>query len=65
MLVNGRKDPLVPPGQALELAAAAREPKLVLNHAGGHDPFAGPRGARVADGIGDFLFDELVDRTTR
>ena len=64
MLVNGRKDPLVPPGQALELAAAARDPKLVLNHAGGHDPFAGPRGASVADGIGDFLLDELVDRTT-
>ena len=63
MLVNGRNDPAVPPVAAMDLAAAANEPKTVIYHSGGHDPVAGPQGAEVADRIGNFLFDELADTT--
>lgn len=61
MLLNGRHDPLVAPIDALEVAAAAGDPKTVVYFYGGHDPFAkGPdrnsillRTARfLADGLG-------------
>lgn len=42
MLIEGRHDPIVTPADALQLAAAAREPKTVLFWDGGHDPFGDP-----------------------
>ncbi|UUY05034.1 alpha/beta hydrolase [Svornostia abyssi] len=40
MLMNGRFDPTVLPGDAMELVAAARRPKTLLYYDGGPDPFA-------------------------
>jgi fermentation-respiration switch protein FrsA (DUF1100 family) len=40
MLINGRFDPVVVPGDALALDAAANDPKSLLYFDGGHDPFA-------------------------
>lgn len=42
MLIQGRYDPIITPADALQLAAAAREPKTVLVWDGGHDPFGDP-----------------------
>lgn len=61
MLVNGSDDPYVAPVDARNLAAAAHEPKQVVTFPGGHDPFAGPEGKRVAARIGDFFVRELID----
>lgn len=59
MLVDGRGDPSVPPGDARNLAAAARDPKRILYYSGGHNPFAGPRAASVGKLIAAFLSDNL------
>lgn len=60
MLINGRFDPLVAPGDALELAAAASDPKTLLYFNGGHDPFApGPDQGRVAVQVAEFLASNL------
>ncbi|HWH93639.1 MAG TPA: alpha/beta fold hydrolase [Baekduia sp.] len=60
MLINGRFDPIVAPGDALQLAAAARSPKTVLYFNGGHDPFArGPDYDKVAVKTTEFLMDSL------
>lgn len=40
MLMNGRFDPTVLPGDAMELVGAARRPKTLLYYDGGPDPFA-------------------------
>jgi pimeloyl-ACP methyl ester carboxylesterase len=61
MLVNGRRDPRVPVVDALNLAAAARDPKTIVFHNGGHDPFAPPSGDRVASRVASFLLNELAD----
>jgi uncharacterized protein len=61
MLVNGRRDPRVPVVDALNLAAAAREPKSVVFHHGGHAPFAPPYGAHVADRVSAFLLTDLAE----
>jgi hypothetical protein len=61
MLVNGRRDPRVPIVDALNLAAAARDPKKIVFHNGGHDPFAPPSGVRVASRVAGFLLNELAD----
>jgi uncharacterized protein len=55
MLINGRFDPLVPPVDALQLAAAARAPKTVVYFDGGDDPFSGPSGHAVATQVQSFL----------
>ncbi len=60
MLINGRFDPIVTPGDALQLAAAARSPKTVLYFNGGHDPFAkGPDSDKVSRTATKFLRDSL------
>ncbi len=60
MLINGRFDPLVVPGDALALAAAAADPKSVLYFNGGHDPFApGPDQQKVAVQVAQFLAGNL------
>ena len=60
MLINGRFDPIVTPGDALQLAAAARSPKTVLYFNGGHDPFAqGPDSDKVTRTATKFLRDSL------
>jgi cephalosporin-C deacetylase-like acetyl esterase len=61
MLVDGLRDPRVPVVEALNLAAAARQPKTLMLHRGGHDPFTSPDGALVSDRIGVFLLNELVE----
>lgn len=40
MVMNGRFDPTVLPGDAMELVGAARRPKTLLYYDGGPDPFA-------------------------
>ena len=56
MLTNGRRDPIVAPGDALQLADAPPAPKTVLYHDGGHDPFAdGPDHEKVTDTTVKFL----------
>ena len=60
MLINGRFDPIVAPGDALQLAAAARSPKTVLYFNGGHDLFAqGPDYDKVTRKATEFLMDSL------
>lgn len=60
MLINGRFDPLVGPGDALELAAAAPDPKSLLYFNGGHDPFApGPDQQQVEVQLAQFLAGNL------
>ena len=60
MLINGRFDPLVAPADALELAAAAADPKTLLYFNGGHDPFApGPDQDKVAVQLAEFLASNL------
>jgi len=60
MIIDGRFDPIVAPGDALQLAAAAREPKTILYFNGGHDPFApGPDAGRVNRRATQFLIDSL------
>lgn len=60
MLINGRFDPIVAPGDALQLAAAARSPKTVLYFNGGHDPFAqGPGYDKVGLKATEFLMESL------
>lgn len=61
MIVDGLRDPRIPVVEALNLAAAAREPKTLMLHRGGHDPFGPPDGDRVNDRIGLFLLNQLVD----
>jgi dienelactone hydrolase len=64
MIVDGMADPLIPPVDALNLAAAARDPKVFLLHPGGDSPFAGPTGQAVAQRVLGFLRHNLVhDRT--
>ena len=60
MIVDGLSDPSVPPIDALDLAAAARQPKTLVLHQGGHDPFSGPQAAFVARKVGEFLTANLV-----
>jgi fermentation-respiration switch protein FrsA (DUF1100 family) len=60
MLINGRFDPFVAPADALELAAAASDPKSLLYFNGGHDPFAaGPDQQKVAVQVAEFLAGNL------
>ena len=60
MLINGRFDPIVPPIEALEMAAAARDPKTVVYFNGGHDPFApGPDAQSVSLQVAKFLSGNL------
>jgi pimeloyl-ACP methyl ester carboxylesterase len=60
MLINGLLDPIVPPIDALEIAAAAREPKTVVYFNGGHDPFApGPDEKTVSCLVARFLSANL------
>jgi pimeloyl-ACP methyl ester carboxylesterase len=64
MIVNGRRDPRVPVVDALNLAAAARDPKTVVFHKGGHDPFAPPYGDAVIRRVANFLVTELAEYRT-
>jgi fermentation-respiration switch protein FrsA (DUF1100 family) len=64
MIVDGLHDPSVPPIDALDLAAAARRPKTLVLHQGGHDPFSGPQAAYVAKKVGQFLTANLVHHRT-
>jgi len=60
LLINGRFDPIVTPIEALEVAAATRDPKTVVYFDGGHDPFApGPDQQRVSSEVAKFLSAEL------
>ncbi|MGH2872987.1 MAG: alpha/beta hydrolase family protein [Solirubrobacteraceae bacterium] len=60
MLIEGRFDPNVPPIDALELAAAARDPKTVLYFNGGHEPFEpGPDLQMVLVRVAEFLARSL------
>jgi pimeloyl-ACP methyl ester carboxylesterase len=60
MLINGRFDPIVAPGDALQLAAAVRSPKSILYFDGGHDPFAvGPDHDKVTLKAVQFLLDSM------
>jgi fermentation-respiration switch protein FrsA (DUF1100 family) len=60
MLVNGRDDPLVSHADARDVAAAARDPKKVLNVAAAHDPFAPGPGQREATvQVAEFLVHKL------
>jgi pimeloyl-ACP methyl ester carboxylesterase len=60
MLINGRFDPHVVPIGALELAAAAGDPKTVLYFNGGHNPFApGPDLNTVTTQVAQFLVSNL------
>lgn len=60
MLINGRFDPLVPPIDALQLAAAAGEPKTIVYFDGGHNPFApGPGYKTVLTQVAQFLVTTL------
>lgn len=60
MLVNGRFDPLVLPIDALDIAAAAGNPKTVLYFNGGHNPFApGPDLSKVDVQVAQFLVNNL------
>ncbi len=65
MIVDGLSDPIIPPVDALNLAAAARDPKVLVLHLGGHDPFAGPGGAAVAAQVATFLRKNLVNTGSR
>jgi dienelactone hydrolase len=62
MLIDGTEDPNVPPADALQLERAAREPKVVFNFRGGHDPFFGPQAPEVAARVTQFLLVYLVGR---
>jgi hypothetical protein len=64
MIVDGLRDPNVPPIDALDLAAAAGQPKQLVFDPGGHDPFAGPQAANVAKQIGTFLLQNLVHHSS-
>jgi len=56
MLVNGRFDPITTPSDALQLAAAAQEPRTILYFDGGHNPFApGPDQHLVDEQIARFF----------
>jgi pimeloyl-ACP methyl ester carboxylesterase len=60
MLINGRDDPLVLPIDALDIAAAAGNPKTVLYFNGGHNPFApGPGLTTVDVQVAQFLVNNL------
>jgi pimeloyl-ACP methyl ester carboxylesterase len=60
LLINGRYDPIVAPGDALQLAAAARRPKTILYFNGGHDPFASePGNNEVAVTATVFLMENM------
>jgi fermentation-respiration switch protein FrsA (DUF1100 family) len=63
MIVNGLTDRNIPPAASLEISAAARAPKVVLLHPGGHDPFGPPDGRAVAARIGAFLTKTLIHGT--
>ncbi|HLY51359.1 MAG TPA: alpha/beta hydrolase [Solirubrobacteraceae bacterium] len=62
MIVDGLADPLVPPVSALDLAAAAREPKVLVFYAGGEAPFAGSSDQRVVADVVAFLKRYLGQR---
>jgi uncharacterized protein len=64
MIINGRRDPRVPLVDALNLAAAARDPKTVVFHKGGHDSFAPPYGDAVIRRVASFLVTELAEYRT-
>lgn len=60
MLINGRFDPLVLPIDALDIAAAAGNPKTVLYFNGGHNPFAPGPGLTTVDlQVAQFLVNNL------
>lgn len=60
MIVDGMADPVIPPVDALNLAAAARNPKVFLLHPGGGSPFVGPTGQAVAARVLKFLRHNLA-----
>jgi pimeloyl-ACP methyl ester carboxylesterase len=63
MIINGRFDPLVTPVDALELGAAARDPKTIVYFDGGDNPFAsGPDEKTIASRVDGFLVDNLALR---
>jgi pimeloyl-ACP methyl ester carboxylesterase len=60
MLINGQGDPLVSHADAQAIAAAAREPKTVLDVDAGHDPFGpGPEQQTVTLQVAKFLASNL------
>jgi pimeloyl-ACP methyl ester carboxylesterase len=63
LVLTGRKDPLVPPRAAAQMAAAARPPKRIVSYRGSRGPFRGPDAARNDFLIGDFLLKWLVKPT--
>jgi fermentation-respiration switch protein FrsA (DUF1100 family) len=63
MIVDGLADPNVPVIDALNLSAAAQEPKTLVLHKGGHDPFGPPDGAHVASQVASFLSQNLASRS--
>jgi cephalosporin-C deacetylase-like acetyl esterase len=60
MIIDGLNDPAIPIIDALDLAAAAHQPKVLLLHRGGHNPFAGPQASQVDRQIAAFLTAHLV-----
>jgi fermentation-respiration switch protein FrsA (DUF1100 family) len=60
LLINGLSDPLVSHDDARNIAAAAREPKSILNADTGHDPFApGPGLEAITVRVAAFLTHNL------
>jgi cephalosporin-C deacetylase-like acetyl esterase len=65
MLLTGLQDPLTPVPLALELDAAARQPKEVFFYNGGHVPFQGPNASSVAKRVVAFFVRTLGLRSTQ
>lgn len=64
MIVDGLADPLVPPISALDLAAAAREPKLLVFYTGAVSAFVGSAPGGVAAQVVAFLKKNLATGQT-
>ena len=61
LLMIGRHDPLIPPGDAQTIERAARNPKIVINYDGGHNPLGGAAATPNAQAISDFLLKHVVE----
>jgi len=61
MILSGRQDPIVPLASAIALQTAARNPKTVIDYAGGHDPTNGPAAPSNEQAIGSFLLTHIVE----
>jgi uncharacterized protein len=60
LMINGDRDPLVPPASARALHAAARDPKTVVWYRGGHAIPSGAESERLLGTIGGWLLANLA-----